>query len=47
MVQAGAGAVKVVVGQSGRTAGQWIGVGDFRYHQSDAAGGQIELREER
>ena len=46
-LQTGAGARKVAIGDGGRAAGQWVGVGDLRHHQFDTARLQIELSEER
>ena len=47
MLQAGAGAFEIVVSQRGRSAREWVGVGDLRNRQAHAAGGEIELGEER
>ena len=47
VLQAGAGAFEIVVGQRGRSAREWVGVGDIRNRQAHAAGGEIELGEER
>ena len=46
-MQIGAGAVQVVVGQGGRAAGQWVGIRDLGHRQTYAAGGEVELSEER
>ena len=47
VLQTGAGAVQVVVSQSGPTSRQRVGVGNLRNCQPHAAGGEVEFGEKR
>ena len=47
VLQAGAGALEILVCDRRGPPLQWVGVGDLRHRQPDAARSEVELGEER